>query len=369
MNQKTFLFTFIIFLLSFLSCKQKRLGQDSKIHYSCNQNLPSRFGKAINHIDTLSSAGNIVDAGMRWVEGGIFSMGSTIPGSRGDEYPAHLVQLNGFWIDEKEVTNSEFAAFVKATGYKTEAEMKPNWEDIKRQLPEGTPKPPDHLLVAASLTFVPTSYQVSMDDYSVWWKWTAGANWRHPHGPNSDIKNKGNYPVVQVSWKDANAYAKWAGKRLPTEAEWEYAASAGSTKKYPWGNEDIQAGKPKANTWNGNFPNENTAWDGYEGLAPAKSFKPNAFGLYDMAGNVWEWVADWYTADYYKQSGDLIVKNPQGPLESMDPYEPKIPKKVIRGGSFMCNASYCEGYKVTSRMKSSADTGLENTGFRCVKSR
>jgi len=294
-------------------------------------------------------------------------MGSKSSGGRNDEYPAHQVKLDGFWMDEKEVTNAQFAAFIKATGYQTMAERKPDWEELKKQLPEGTPKPAENLLVAASLTFTPPSQPVRLDNYAAWWSWTPGASWKHPQGPNSDIKGKDNYPVVQVSWEDAAAYAKWAGKRLPTEAEWEYAAKGGKDQKYAWGDEDVETGKPKANTWQGNFPNQDTAWDGFKGLAPTANFKPNAFGLYDMAGNVWEWVADWYTPDYYSQFKKTLANNPKGPSRSFDPEEPNTTKKVTRGGSFMCNVSYCEGYRTTSRMKSSPDTGLENTGFRCAK--
>ncbi|MBF9255693.1 formylglycine-generating enzyme family protein [Pontibacter sp. 172403-2] len=338
---------------------------------SCHSNMPQRFatltGAADDSLLTTNKA--VSHENMVWIEGGSFGMGATDAEGRRDEYPAHKVKLDGFWMDATEVTNAQFAAFVTATGYTTVAERKPDWEELKKQLPPGMPKPADELLVAASLTFSQPNHPVPLNDASQWWSWTPGASWRHPQGPQSDIKGKENFPVTQVAWEDAAAYASWAGKRLPTEAEWEYAARAGlKDKRYPWGDEDVEAGKPKANTWQGSFPVLDERWDGFSGASPVKSFNPNAYGLYDMAGNVWEWVADWYTEDYYQTLAGKVSENPRGPAESFDPQEPTVPKKVTRGGSFMCNASYCKGYRVTSKMKSSPDTGLENTGFRCVAS-
>lgn len=286
-----------------------------------------------------------------------------------DEYPKHKVTVDGFWMDTTEVTNAEFAKFVLATGYITTAERKPDWNALKKQLPPGTAKPDDSLLVAASLVFDPPNHAVDLNDYTQWWQWKKGANWRHPHGPGSNIKGKEHYPVVHVSWFDAVAYSKWAGKRLPTEAEWEWAARGGLQNKiYPWGNEAMDEGKPKANTWQGHFPYQNTLRDKFYGLAPVASFPANGFGLYDMAGNVWEWCADYYNNTYYQtinRAGG--IKNPQGPLKSYDPAEPYTKKRVIRGGSFLCNESYCSGYRVSRRMKSSEDSGLEHVGFRCVQ--
>lgn len=321
--------------------------------------------------DNLSSIpqGKTSHEGMVWIPTGVFMMGTTDNEGRPDEYPAHKVKVNGFWMDKHEVTNAQFRKFVKATNYVTTAEQKPDWNQMKKQLPPGTPKPPDSVLVPGALVFTPSSYPVPLDNPARWWKWVPGANWKHPTGSGSSIKGKDNYPVVDISWYDAEAYCKWAGKRLPTEAEWEYAARGGLIeKKYPWGNQAPEQGKPKANTWQGNFPNKNTDWDGYYGTAPVMSFSPNGYHLYDMAGNVWEWCSDWYSADYYKSLAGKLTVNPQGPSQSYDPMQPGMQVKVVRGGSFMCNPSYCKGYRVTSRMMSSEDSGLENLGFRCVAS-
>lgn len=342
---------------------------------SCHTNMPQRFAAGAaaptpaGATTAGAGAGTPSHQGMVWVKGGRFRMGATDREGRPDEYPAHEVQLDGFWIDATEVTNAQFAAFVQATGYRTVAERKPDWEELKKQLSSGTPKPADELLVAASLTFYQPDRPVPLNDASQWWRWTPGADWRHPQGPQSSINGKDHYPVTQVAWEDAVAYARWASKRLPTEAEWEYAARGGLTsKKYSWGDEDVEIGKPKANTWQGSFPNHDEPRDGFAGAAPVKSFQPNAYGLYDMAGNVWEWVDDWYAPDYYQTVAGQVAQNPRGPARSYDPQEPTVPKKVTRGGSFMCNASYCTGYRVSAKMKSSPDTGLENTGFRCVSS-
>jgi formylglycine-generating enzyme required for sulfatase activity len=335
---------------------------------SCSSNLPARF--AISSDTAAYQKKELSHEGMVWVEGGAFAMGATDSEGRPDEYPQHTVKVSGFWIDATEVTNAQFAEFVEATGYVTTAERAPDWEELKQQLPPGTPKPHDSLLVAASLVFTPPVQQVPLHNPGQWWSWKKGASWRHPQGPGSSIEGKESYPVVQVSWDDAMAYAAWAGKRLPTEAEWEYAARGGiKSQLYPWGNEDVEQSQPKANTWQGTFPNYNTGWDAYKGLAPVKSFSANKYGLYDMAGNVWEWCSDWYAADYYKTLAAGVSENPAGPARSDDPQEPNVPKRTVRGGSFMCHSSYCKGYRVTSRMKSSADTGLENTGFRCVASK
>ena len=292
---------------------------------------------------------------MVWIPTGTFRMGSEE--GHPDEGPVREVTLNGFWMDKTEVTNEQFAKFVEATGYVTVAERKPDPADF--------PGAPEELLVPGSVVFTPPRGRVSLDNHLQWWSYVPGANWRHPEGPGSSIAGKEKYPVVHVAWEDATAYAKWAGKRLPTEAEWEYASRGGlDHQPYVWGDEKHPGEKQMANIWQGEFPSENNEEDGFSGLAPVARFPANGYGLHDMAGNVWEWCSDWYHPQGYEQSSNL---NPQGPAESFDPQEPGIPKKVMRGGSFMCSDVYCTGYRPSARMKSSPDTGLSHTGFRCVK--
>ena len=355
--------------LVILACNKKTEEVKSKVNEnakSCESSLPSRYSMGTKE-DTVATSIALSYDGMVQIPGGEFSMGAADNEGRPDEYPQHKVKVSPFWMDETEVTNAQFKKFVAATGYVTTAEIKPDWEEIKKQLPPNTPKPDESVLVAASLVFKPTTTAVDLNDASQWWSWTKGANWRHPQGPNSTIEGKDNLPVVHVSWDDANAYAKWSGKRLPTEAEWEFAARGGLVnKKYFWGNEAPEQGKPKANIWQGKFPYLNTSSDKFKGLAPVKSFVPNGYKLYDMAGNVWEWCSDWYDPNYYSNIKNSVAIAPKGPNTSYDPMEPTVPKRVVRGGSFLCNASYCKGYRVTARMKSSPDTGLEHTGFRCV---
>ena len=306
--------------------------------------------------------------GMVWIPSGQFKMGGEDKRSRSDEGPIHEVSVNGFWMDATEVTNEQFAEFVAATGYVTIAEKAPNWEELKKSLPPDTPKPHDSLLQAASLVFKPTQGPVDLNDFGIWWEWVPKASWKNPEGPKSTIENKMDHPVVHVSWYDAMAYAEWAGKRLPTEAEWEWAARGGSeTNTYPWGEENPEDGKAKSNIWDGEFPYDNQLRDQFFYTAPVGSFENNAFGLFDMAGNVWEWCSDWYDFNYYQATTTTVAVNPQGPLKSYDPYMPFTDQKVMRGGSFLCNDAYCTGYRVASRMKSSPDTGLQHTGFRCVK--
>lgn len=290
------------------------------------------------------------------IKGGTFQMGTEDPAFT-DAAPLHQVEVSSFWMDEHEVTNEEFAAFVKATGYVTVAEKKPRPEDL--------PGVPEEQLVAGSAVFSRPEEGVALDDPGQWWRYVAGADWKHPLGPGSSIEGREQEPVVQVCYEDALAYAQWAGKRLPTEAEWEYAARAGKEgSTYYWGNELKPGGSWKGNIFQGSFPHGNSKEDGFEGLSPVKSFAPNALGLYDMEGNVWEWCQDLYRPDYYRQSP---VVNPKGPSDSYDPDEPGLVKRVQRGGSFLCSDQYCIRYKAGSRGKGEVKSASNNLGFRCVR--
>jgi formylglycine-generating enzyme required for sulfatase activity len=304
---------------------------------------------------------------MSLIPSGALIMGGDNEQAASNELPKHEVYIESFYMDLHEVTNNDFAVFVKETAYQTIAERDIIWEDIAKQLPPGTPKPPDSLLVPGALVFTPTDSPVNLNYPEQWWSWTTGANWRHPAGPNSDIINKNNHPVVQIAWEDADAFCKWAGKRLPTEAEWEWAARGGNKDMiYPWGNESVNSGKPRANFYQGLFPYKNTEKDGFEGTAPVMSFPPNGYGLYDMSGNVWEWCSDWYDVSFYKTK-DAKKKNTTGPTKGYNDLMPFQQEKVIRGGSFLCSDEYCSGYRNARRMGSTVDTGLNHTGCRCVK--
>jgi sulfatase modifying factor 1 len=309
--------------------------------------------------------------GMIWVPGSEFTMGTDSDLGWADEKPAHRVRVDGFWMDETDVTNAQFRAFVEATGYVTTAEKPVDAEEILRQSPPGTPAPPKENLVPGSLVFVPTSGPVTCvgrDCHRQWWQWTPGANWRHPEGPDSSIDGKEDHPVVQVSWFDAVEYAKWAGKRLPTEAEWEFAARGGlDNKPYVWGDDKPTDTNIHANIWQGEFPCKNTTADGYERTSPVKAFKPNGFGLYDMSGNVWQWCSDWYQIDLHRErAGKGVIVNPKGPEKSFDPRQPYSPLRVQKGGSFLCNDSYCTRYRPSARHGCTPDTGMSHIGFRCV---
>lgn len=308
--------------------------------------------------------------GMVWVEGKTFTQGA----KPGDKYamprekPAHQVTVNGFFIDITEVTNKQFKKFVKETGYITIAERPIIWDEMKKDLPPGTPKPHDSVLQPGSLIFNKNVNQVAtMDNYTQWWTWKIGANWKHPEGPESSIEGKDDYPVVHIAYQDALAYCKWANRRLPTEAEWE-AAAQGNLKDniYTWGN-NPELLTQKANTWQGVFPIKNQSEDGFELIAPVKSYQPNSIGLYDMMGNVWELTSDLFNVNYYQQIGNnepLI--NPTGASTSYSPSNPYQEEHVIKGGSFLCHASYCASFRISARMGSSPDSGSDHSGFRTV---
>ena len=308
--------------------------------------------------------------GMVWIPGGSFYQGALVNDTLAllHEKPRHLVHIDGFYMDISPVTNKEFKNFVKETGYITTAERDVNWGELAKQLPPGTDKPHDSLLKAGSLIFSKTKKPITdFGDFSQWWKWKIGANWKKPRGDN-DISGKDNYPVVHISYEDALAYCKWADKRLPTEAEWEYAARANRDDAiYYWGN-DHDSLKYKANTWEGQFPFENSKIDGYENLAPIKSFPANDFGLYGMSGNVWEWTSDWYNVNYYKDllEDKAACHNPKGATHAFNPNNIYAQEKVIKGGSFLCNIDYCISYRISAKMSSTPDTSLEHLGFRAV---
>jgi formylglycine-generating enzyme required for sulfatase activity len=281
-----------------------------------------------------------------------------------DSRPIHRVLVDGFYMDITDVTNAEFARFVKATGYLTVAERKPHARDFPGAPPEN--------LVAGSVVFSPPTHPVPLNNHFQWWNYVDGANWRHPLGLKSNIEAKEKYPVVHIAYEDAVAYSKWAGKRLPTEAEWEFAARGGlAGQPFIWGYEFRPGGKWMANTHQGRFPVSDTADDGYAGIAPVAKYAPNGYGLYDMAGNVWQWTGDWYRPDYYRQlaAAGGVARNPQGPASPYDPSEPSQPKKVHRGGSFLCTDQYCSRYMVGTRGKGEVSTGTNHLGFRCVMTR
>jgi formylglycine-generating enzyme len=324
------------------------------------------FGPTVPNKEAPPSA---APNGMVWIPGGEFSMGAKdLPGmnmvgmqATKDSRPVHRVYVDGFFMDKTDITNAQFAEFVKATGYVTIAEKNPSAADFPGVAPEN--------LVAGGVVFAPPDHAVALDDNNEWWSYVKGANWRHPTGPRSSIKGKENFPVVQVAYSDAEAYATWAHKRLPTEAEWEFAARGGRAGElYVWGDQFTPNGKWMANTYQGHFPNQDAGSDGFVGLAPVAQYPPNQYGLYDMAGNVWQWTSDWYRPDYYSrlaQTGSA-ARNPTGPDTPFDPEEPSEKKKVHRGGSFLCTDQYCSRYMVGTRGKGEVSTGTNHLGFRCV---
>jgi formylglycine-generating enzyme len=308
------------------------------------------------------------EPGMVWIPGGKFTIGTNEADAYPAEKPAVPVEVNGFWMDRHEVTNYDYAKFVEATGYLTLAERKPEWEELKKQLPPGTPKPDDSILVPGSMVFMPPPFPVPTSDISLWWKWVNGASWKQPEGPGSSIEGKENHPVVHIAFEDAEAYAKWAGKRLPTEFEWEFAARGGvNGKRFAWGDELTPNGQYLANTFQGVFPHKNEGKDGFMGTAPVGSFAPNGFGLHDMIGNVWELTADWYDALKYARMAGQAPKLDAGMNPCYNPDNPFAMERVMKGGSFLCAANYCVNYRPSARQGTSFDSGTSNVGFRLVK--
>ena len=330
-------------------------------------------GVAIVYFPPANTPRIVERDGMMWIPGGQFLMGSDHKLAQDNERPAHRVKVDGFWMDRYHVTNAQFRKFVEATGYVTTAERKPDWETLKVQLAPGTPRPPEEALVPGAMVFVGTEREVKLNDFSQWWRFVPGASWKHPQGPGSTIEGKDDHPVVQVSYEDAQAYAKWIGKRLPTEAEWEFAARGGLEQAtYAWGDDLAPEGQQMANYWDtkqGRFP----VMRAKVGTSPVGTYPPNGYGLHDMTGNAWQWVADWYGFDHFKdQAKRGSVANPHGPAQSYDPDDRGVPvhapKRVTRGGSFLCNVDYCLSYRPSARRGTDPYNPMSHVGFRLVKS-
>jgi len=331
-------------------------------------NVAFGFSKTVPNSKTAEEP---APPGMVWIPGGEFSMGCDqvgdtlcgMPGLTADALPIHRTRVDGFWMDVTEVTNEQFKAFVDATGYVTIAEQKPSSEEF--------PGVPAEKLIAGSTVFTPTPERVPLDNYLAWWRYVAGADWSHPSGPESNLEGREKYPVVHIAFPDAEAYAKWAGKRLPTEAEWEFAARGGTAGLlYPWGDQLRPDGKHVANIFEGFFPMKDSGADGFAGIAPVAQYPPNGYGLHDVSGNVWEICRDFYRHDYYDslRAAGSVANNPKGPIDSFDPQEPGVIKRVHRGGSFLCTDEYCTRYMVGTRGKGEVNTASNHTGFRCCKS-
>lgn len=346
---KTYLYALKVFtfLLILSSCSTKA-SQDAPVTKSSTSDAPE---------------------GMVWIPAGTYHIGREGKHAKMVEGPSYDVHVDGFWMDETEVTNAQFKIFTVATSYKTVAERPVDWEEIKLLLPPGTIKPHDSILEPGSLVFQPNP-AANLYDISQWWAWVNGADWQHPYGPASTIEGKGNHPVVHIAFEDALAYAKWAGKELPTEAQWEVAARGGEENMaFAWGEELTPEGKFLANFYQGRFPDGNSAEDGFEKSAAVRSFGANGYGLYDMIGNVWEWTSDWYRPDTYAKNSEAGPRgcfNPTGPEKSFDPQEPLVPKRVTKGGSYLCSEEYCSNYRPSARMATAYDSGQEHLGFRCV---
>lgn len=371
MNMKFIIVPTITLLVLFSACKSehKKAKAETKTAQQDIQVLDNKNSETSIIIE--QPEGVDTPDGMVWIPGGTFKQGAVAQDkmAMGHEKPAFSVTISGFFMDINEVTNADFKKFVDATDYKTIAEREIDWEEMKKQVPAGTPKPHDSIMQPGSLLFKKTKSSVAnLYDFSQWWEWKIGANWKQPNGPGSSLKGIENHPVVHIAYDDALAYCEWAGRRLPTEAEWERAARGNQQDKiFTWG-DDLTMLPKMANSWEGEFPVNNTKIDGFERRAAVKSYSPNDFGLYDMAGNVWEWTNDWYNTNYYKEVSQkgTVVNNPMGsetPFNERDPY---ARERVIKGGSFLCSDSYCASYRISARMATSLDSSQEHLGFRTV---
>jgi formylglycine-generating enzyme required for sulfatase activity len=370
MKKITKLIILAVIIAAFTNCSEDKKQTATQTKPVAENTAPTTETPVINTNIVISEEplGEAPD-GMAWVSGGEFIMGSDDVSATEAEKPAHRVKVAAFWMDEHEVTNAQFRKFVAATDYITVSERPIDWEEMKKQLPPNTPKPADEVLQPGSLVFTPPNRPVNLQDYSQWWSWVHGADWKHPKGPDSSIEGKDNYPVVHIAYEDATAYAKWAGKRLPTEAEWEFASRGGNKNQpFAWGDELTPDNTYLANFFQGDFPYSNTNDDGFAAAAPVKTFAPNSYGLYDMIGNVWEWSADFYHINAHAMAAQKdITICPTGPAKSYDPNEPFAEKRVIKGGSFLCSDQYCSNYRPSARMATSTDSGQEHLGFRCVQ--
>ncbi|MCM4155733.1 formylglycine-generating enzyme family protein [Gramella sp. AN32] len=355
-------------VLALFSCKDEK-----KVESAAVNEKEAKKEILISEHDLIRKQPDSIEnpEGMIWVSGVKFTMGAQAddPLALPREKPAHPVAVDGFFIDQTEVTNAEFQEFIDATGYVTVAERPIDWDEMKKQLPPNTPKPHDSILQPGSLIFRKELEKVSnLNDYSQWWEWKKGANWQHPEGAGSSIKGMDNFPVVHISYEDALAYTNWKGRSLPTEAEWEAAAHGQLPGGiYTWGDEEEKLNE-EANTWQGEFPVKNKPEDGYKYVSPVKSFPANSLDIYDMAGNVWEMTSDNFNTEYYKTAlneGELL--NPTGSVSYYNPENPYQKEKIIKGGSFLCNKSYCASYRISARMGMTMDSGSDHVGFRTVK--
>lgn len=390
---KRLLHLLVITTLFLISCqnqkKENRTLKSSKNLYcyppasSSSSDLLGKFFLSSKYLNTISKVQTNLEKanstkGMIFIKGGTFSMGADMPSNyqnmnptalpQKDEYPKHEVKINDFYMDKHEVTIGEFQEFVKATNYITVAELDINWDDIKAQVPAGTPKPSNESLKAGSLIFTYKTAAKHKNTLYDWWTFKKDVSWKNPDGLHPNISEIKNHPVTHISWYDALAYAKWKGKRLPTEAEYEYAMRGGQhNTMYPWGNETLTSSTVQGNFFQGDFPYTNTSEDGFKKAAPVMSFPPNGYGLYDISGNVWEWTMDWYSATYdHTTNKSNILNNPKGPEQTFEVYDTNAVNKIVRGGSFLCNDSWCSGYRNARRMRLSPDSGMEHLGFRLV---